>query len=203
MRWGDRLQPPRKRKLRRHCISLKVLRRRRVRAAGQTRRAGARAPRGRPCGRRRTRRRTVAELGAAAMDADRARAHRAWGRAETIKRLSDRLIGFGPVGVGLDGVLAWVPGANLAYSLAAGGLLIVLGVQAGAAPATLLRMGLYIGANSALTDFPIVGWALDTLFPGHLLAAKALQKDIEARHGRPADAPPQRRRWRRLRPARA
>ena len=35
----------------------------------------------------------------------RAKAHRAWRSAETIKRLSDRLIGVGPVGIGLDGVL--------------------------------------------------------------------------------------------------
>ena len=27
------------------------------------------------------------------------------------------------------------------------------------------------------------GWIVDTLFPGHLMAAKVLQKDIEARHG--------------------
>jgi hypothetical protein len=106
------------------------------------------------------------------MDPAQDRAHRAWRNAERIKRLSDRLIGFGPFGLGLDGILAWVPGANLAYSLGAGSLLIVLGVQAGAAPRTLVRMGLYIAANSALTDFPVIGWALDTLFPGHLLAAR-------------------------------
>ena len=60
-------------------------------------------------------------------------------------------------------------------------------------------MGVYIAANSALTDFPVVGWALDTLFPGHLLAARALQRDIERRYGRPPGvAPPSRwRPWRR------
>lgn len=39
----------------------------------------------------------------------RAKAHRAWRSAESIKRLSDRLIGIGPIGLGLDGVLAWCP----------------------------------------------------------------------------------------------
>jgi hypothetical protein len=38
-----------------------------------------------------------------------------------------------------------------------------------------------------MTEVPIVGWAMDTLFRGHLMAANALQKDIEARFG-PADA---------------
>ncbi len=119
------------------------------------------------------------------MDPERARAHQAWRNAERIKRLSDRLIGWGPFGLGLDGVLAWVPGANLLYSLGAGGLLVYEAVQVRASAPTLARMGFYIAANSALTDFPIVGWALDTLFPGHLLAARALQRDIEKRFGRP------------------
>jgi hypothetical protein len=122
------------------------------------------------------------------MDVTLDRAHRAWTNAERIKRLSDRLIGFGPFGLGLDGVLAWVPGANLIYSLGAGGLLAYEAVQAGASAATLTRMGLYIAANSVMTEVPIVGWAMDTLFPGHLLAARALQKDIEKRYGRPAKA---------------
>lgn len=137
------------------------------------------------------------------MDVTAERAHRAWTNAERIKRLSDRLISVGPLGLGLDGVLAWVPGANLIYSLAAGGLLAYEAVQAGASAATLTRMGLYIAANSAMTEVPVLGWAMDTLFPGHLLAAKALQKDIEKRHGRPAEAVQPRRGWReRFRPVR-
>ena len=103
----------------------------------------------------------------------RAKAHRAWRSAESIKRISDRLIGIGPIGLGLDGVLAWVPGAGLIYGLGAGGLLMFHAVQGGAAAGTLLRMAAYL--------------AIDTLFPGHLMAAKALQKDIESRHGLPEE----------------
>jgi len=111
------------------------------------------------------------------------RAHQSWRRAERIKRLSDRLVGFGPFGLGLDGILAWVPGANTIYSVGAGGLLVFEGLAAGASLPTLMRMGVYLAADSASSAVPIVGWAVDTLFPGHLMAAKALQKDIEARHG--------------------
>ncbi|MDP3173952.1 MAG: DUF4112 domain-containing protein [Phenylobacterium sp.] len=117
------------------------------------------------------------------MSEHRETAHRAWRSAERIKRLSDRLVGIGPFGLGLDGVLAWVPGANVVYSVGAAGLLIYEGVLAGASAATLARMGLYLAADSATSGVPVVGWAIDTLFPGHLMAAKALQKDIEARHG--------------------
>ena len=117
----------------------------------------------------------------------RERAHRAWRNAQRIKQLSDNLLKIGPWGIGLDGVLAWVPAANTIYSVGAGGLLIYEAVKADAAPWTLARMAVYLTLNSAMTEVPIVGWAMDTLFRAHLMAANALQKDIEARFG-PADA---------------
>jgi len=120
------------------------------------------------------------------------RAHRAWRNAERIKNLSDNLIRVGPWGLGLDGVLAWVPIAGTVYSLGSGGLLLYEGLRAEASAWTLTRMTGYMLLNSALSDIPILGWAADTLFRGQLMAANALQKDIEARHGRPdgvIDAP--------------
>jgi hypothetical protein len=114
------------------------------------------------------------------------RAHQAWMHAERIRRLSDRVVAVGPLGLGLDGVLAWIPGANLAYAVGAGGLLLYSAVQAGASASTIARMGAYLAADSALSSVPVAGWAVDTFFPGHLLAARALQRDIEKRHGKPA-----------------
>src|SRR5947209_4302391 len=132
------------------------------------------------------------------MDVSRDRAHRAWRVAERIARLSDNLIPIGRWGIGLDGVLAWVPGANTLYSVGAGGLLIYEAIGVGASAATLIRMGLYLTANSALTEIPVIGWAMDTLFRGHLMAARALQRDIAHRFG-PAEPPPDRRGGRRER----
>ncbi|WP_372785069.1 DUF4112 domain-containing protein [Phenylobacterium sp.] len=126
------------------------------------------------------------------------RAHRAWRNAERIKQLSDNLIKIGPWGIGLDGVLAWVPAANTIYSVGAGGLLIYEAIKAGAGSWTLARMAAYLVLNSAMTDFPIVGWAMDTLFRGHLMAANALQKDIEARFG-PAEVAVDAASWRPVR----
>ena len=119
---------------------------------------------------------------------DQDRAHRAWRRAERIKQLSDRIVGVGPWGLGVDGVLAWVPVAGTAYSVGAAGLLLYEAIQAEASRATILRMAAYLGLDSVSSGIPLVGWALDTLFTGHAFAARALQKDIERRHGRPADA---------------
>ncbi|MDP1642399.1 MAG: DUF4112 domain-containing protein [Phenylobacterium sp.] len=127
------------------------------------------------------------------------KAHRAWRAAERIKRLSDRLVGVGPIGLGLDGILAWVPIAGTVYSVGAGALLIAEGLRGGASVVTLARMGAYLAFDSATSTVPVAGWAVDTLFPGHLMAAKALQKDIEARHG-PSALPES---WDRKRRARA
>jgi len=121
------------------------------------------------------------------MTADRDRAHQAWKRAEKIRKLSDRVVGFGPWGLGVDGVLAWVPVAGTAYSLGAAGLLLYDATQAGASRSTLVRMAAYLGLDTVSSGVPIVGWALDTLFTGHAFAARALQRDIERRHGRPLD----------------
>lgn len=122
------------------------------------------------------------------MTQDRDRAHKAWRRAERIKQLSDRVVGVGPWGLGIDGVLAWVPVAGTAYSVGAAALLLSEAFQAGASRSTLLRMGAYLGLDSVASGVPIVGWALDTLFTGHAFAARAMQRDIEKRHGRPLDA---------------
>ena len=64
-------------------------------------------------------------------------AHAAWRSAEQIKRLSDRVVGVGPIGIGLDGLLSWVPGANAVYSVTAGGLLVLHAIRAKATPVTL------------------------------------------------------------------
>ena len=126
------------------------------------------------------------------METERDRAHRAWRNAERIKKLSDELVKIGPWGIGLDGVLAWVPLAGSVYSVGSGALLLYEGLKAGAAPWTLTRMAGYMLVNSALSEVPVIGWAMDTLFRAQLMAANALQKDVEARYGKPeaaVDAP--------------
>ena len=121
------------------------------------------------------------------MEITRERAQRAWRVADRIGRLSDNLVSLGPWGIGVDGVLAWVPGVNVLYSAGAGAILIYEGVRAGCSGFTLARMGLYLTARTAMAEVPLVGWAMDTLFRGHLMAARALQKDVERRFG-PAEA---------------
>ena len=109
-------------------------------------------------------------------DLDRLRAS-----VERTRRLSDRVIGLGPFGLGLDGVLAWIPGAGLLYSLAAGGFLLVQGARAQVAPRTLGRMIGLLAADS-LTDvipIPLAPALADMVFTGHKWAADALLKGME------------------------
>ncbi len=112
-------------------------------------------------------------------------AHRAWLAAERIKRVADRLVGLGPFSVGLDGLLAPVPLAGTAFSLAAGVWLLGEAVRARASAFTLARMLLYVGFRTLCSVVPLEGWLVDLLFRGHMMAARALQKDIARRFGEP------------------
>jgi hypothetical protein len=112
-------------------------------------------------------------------------AHRAWLAAERIKRVADRLIGLGPFSIGLDGMLAPVPLAGSVFSLAAGVWLLGEGLRARASAFTLARMLFYVGFRTLASVVPIEGWLVDVLFRGHMMAARALQKDIARRFGEP------------------
>jgi hypothetical protein len=117
------------------------------------------------------------------------RQHRIWRQANLIKKVSDRWVGFGPFGVGIDTVLAFVPGAGVVYGIGAGGLLVYHAFQSKASPFTIARMVAYLAIDAGTDTVPLVGYAVDALFPGQLMAAKALQRDIEKRFGAPEDAP--------------
>ncbi len=109
-----------------------------------------------------------------------------WSNVEGVKKLSDRAVGIGPFGIGLDGLLTWIPVLGSVYSVGAAAWLLFQGVQARATPGTLLRMFTYLGLDTATTAVgevvPFAPDVIDLLFPGHLMAAKALQKDIESTH---------------------
>jgi hypothetical protein len=122
------------------------------------------------------------------MPLGRAEAHRIWITAEKIKRVSDGLLRLGPFSVGIDGLLAFVPVAGTAYSLAAGGWLMLEALRARASGFTLARMSAYLALRTLVSIIPIEGWLADFLFRGHMFAANALQRDIVARFGEPAPA---------------
>jgi hypothetical protein len=111
-----------------------------------------------------------------------------WTHVEGVKKLSDRAVGIGPFGIGLDGLLTWVPVVGTAYTLGAAGWLLIQAARVKASPVTVARMVAYLGLDSVTTavgEVPFLDFVpsvVDVLFPGHLLAARALQKDIETTH---------------------
>lgn len=105
-----------------------------------------------------------------------------WSNVEGVKKLSDRVIGIGPFGLGMDALLTWAPVVGTVYTVGTGGWLLVQAMRAKASPATLARMAAYMAVDTATGAVPLAGDIVDTFFPGQLLAAKALQKDIESTH---------------------
>ena len=100
---------------------------------------------------------------------------------ERTRKMSDSIVGVGPFSIGLDGVLGWVPGLGFAYSVAAGGFLMIQAIRARARPSTLMKMLGLLTADS-LTDvipIPLAPAVMDMMFTGHKWAADALLKHLD------------------------
>ena len=115
---------------------------------------------------------------------------------ERLARLSDRMFKLGPLNLGIDSALALIPVGGGLYTIGLGGWLLYKGWEAKASPATLARMAAYVGADALTAEVPVLGAAVDMLFPGHILAVRALRRDLERQHGPiPAEAAGRRRSW--------
>lgn len=97
---------------------------------------------------------------------------------ERTKKLSDNVVGIGPLGVGLDGLLTWIPGAGALYSLGAGLLIIFDGIRARAAPMVLLQIFAIIAIDTLVGEVPMAGKLADLLFTGHKWSADLLMKHM-------------------------
>ena len=47
-----------------------------------------------------------------------------WSNVEGVRKLSDRAVGVGPFGIGMDGLLTWIPWVGDVYTVGAGGWLM-------------------------------------------------------------------------------
>lgn len=112
---------------------------------------------------------------------------RIWSGVEGIRKLSDRVVGIGPFGFGLDAVLTWIPVVGTTYTVGVSGWLLYQAVQARATPATIAKMVGYLAFDTATGTVPLIGDVVDTFFTGHLFAARVLQKEIESTHWVEAD----------------
>lgn len=118
-----------------------------------------------------------------------------WTNVDGVRKASDRLIGLGPFGIGLDGLISLLNSnpvtaalgipIDTIYTWGAGGWLLYQAVQARASAWTVTRILIYVLLDTAAGGaavIPLVGSLVDVVFQGHAYAARALQKDIETTH---------------------
>lgn len=106
-------------------------------------------------------------------------AHNARTAIERLGRLCDNIVGVGPFGIGLDGMLTWIPVVGALYSLGAGAALIGLGVRARAPLITLAQVATIVLIRSGVGEAPIAGQIIVDLFRGHKWAADLLVRAID------------------------
>ncbi len=101
-----------------------------------------------------------------------------------VGRLSDGLLKFGPLSLGIDGVLSWVPGLGEAYSVAAGAFILVQGVRAGVPAGTLVLAGGLMLSRTAVSAIPLAGPLTADLFTAHRWSARLVVSAIDRKLGR-------------------
>ncbi len=126
-----------------------------------------------------------------------------WVKLNGVKKLSDGIIKIGPLpGIGLDGLTAALsafpptaPIGGLADAVFTAGTalyLFSLALKARASLGTMFAMAVYMAIDffsDSLAMIPVIGFFVgwmgglfDFLFQGQVLAARALQKEIERTH---------------------
>lgn len=98
---------------------------------------------------------------------------------ELVGRLSDGLIRIGPWGIGIDGVLAWIPGVGELYSALAGGFILVQGVRARVPLHILLASAALLVSRMGIDAVPIGGAVVADLFIAHKWSARMVAGAID------------------------
>ena len=98
------------------------------------------------------------------------------------RRVSDRLFSIGGFGVGLDGILTWVPGVGGVYSLGVGGFLLLQAHRAHVRKRTITKMTALLGGDALVGEVPLIGDAFDFLFRAHARAARMLTAELDRTH---------------------
>jgi hypothetical protein len=102
-------------------------------------------------------------------------------QVELIGRLSDGLVRVGPLRLGIDGVLAWLPGVGELYSAGAGAYIIAQGVRARVPVSTLASCAALMLGRTTITAIPLAGPLAADLLTAHRWSARLMLKAIDAR----------------------
>jgi len=95
-----------------------------------------------------------------------------------VGRLSDSLMRLGPLRIGLDGVLSWIPGVGEIYSTAAGAFILVQAARARVPLSVILVCAGLMSARTAVSVIPLAGPAAADLFRAHRWSARLVENAI-------------------------
>ncbi len=104
-------------------------------------------------------------------------------------RLSDSVVRVGPMSLGLDGVLSWIPGVGELYSAGAAVFLISQGLRARVDTGTLVVCGALMASRTAITAIPLAGPLASDLLTMHKWSARLIVAAIDRKLARGASAP--------------
>lgn len=98
---------------------------------------------------------------------------------QLVGKLSDSVFGVGPLSIGLDGVLSWIPGLGEIYSAAAGTFIIVQGARAGVPKRTLVAAAGLMLSRTAISAVPLAGPLAADMFMAHKWSANMVASAID------------------------
>jgi hypothetical protein len=113
---------------------------------------------------------------------------------DIVGKLSDGLIRIGPLRLGADAALSWIPGVGEIYSSAAAVFLIFQGARAQVPLTTLLAALALMGGRTLITAVPIGGPLAADALALHGVSARMIIRAIDKRLAR-GDAAPDGRAW--------
>ena len=100
-----------------------------------------------------------------------------------IGRLSDSVFRFGPMSIGIDGILSWIPGIGELYSTGAGAFILVQGLRAGVPLPTLALAGALMFGRTLISAVPLAGPLAADVFTAHKWSARLVVRAIDRKLG--------------------
>jgi hypothetical protein len=102
---------------------------------------------------------------------------------ERVGKLSDSIVRLGPFGLGVDGVLSWIPGVGELYSTAAGAFILIQAARARVSFPVFLAAAALMASRTAITAIPVGGAVAADLYRAHRLAAWLVARSIDRKLG--------------------
>jgi hypothetical protein len=96
-------------------------------------------------------------------------------------RVSDAVLRIGPFSLGLDGVLAWIPGLGEVYSAGAAAFLLIQGLRARAPLGVLAASAALMALRTGIGAIPLAGSVFADLFTAHKWSARLIVRAIDRR----------------------